>query len=120
MVSALKHETCLDKKFSIVFYLIQDSAYSLPNNATAMGSYSIPAIMSVLNNTFKRICVSFEHCKTVIIPNYPYNKWMHTTVGQQVIATWYTENTINVYIPDEVVPILPDGPQHTYTFPPDT
>jgi hypothetical protein len=120
MVGPLKHDTCLDKKFSIVFYLIQDSAYSLPTNTLAMGSYSIPFIMNLLNNFFKTICVSFEHCKTVIIPNYPYNKWMHTTVGQQVLTTWYTENTINVYIPDEVVPLLPDGPQHAYTFPPDT
>lgn len=114
LVTSLKHDTCLDKKFSLVFYVIQDSLFS----KTAAGSATdIAARVNFLNTLFKRICVSFEHCKTVIIPNYTYNKWTHNVVDPIVTSTWFVENTINVYLPDEVE----SSPcQNDYAYMPDS
>ncbi|MBX3163140.1 MAG: hypothetical protein KF900_01555 [Bacteroidetes bacterium] len=92
----VKHDTCLNKKFSIVFYLIQDSTNSLPGTAS---SYSLADIVNELNTAFSRICVSFENCKTVIIPNNEYNEWKIGITDSVVMTNWYYPNTINFYIP---------------------
>lgn len=123
MVGDLKHDTCLTKKFSIVFYLIQDSLFSLTSNPTSWSLYPLSAIIASLNAVFKPICVSFEHCKTVIIPNYSYNLWKGTATGNGtfVIQNWNTPNTINVYLPDEVLSLYPDDPDFGYaTGPPNS
>jgi hypothetical protein len=99
MVYTTAHDTCLDKKFSIVFYFIQDSANSMPNNHTHTLT---AAIISTLNFVFKPICVSFENCSTVYIPVYPYNEWYAHITDQVVTSNWYTENTINFYLPTKV------------------
>lgn len=70
----LKHDTCLDKKFSIVFYVIQDSVLPVPGVGVAT-QQTLNALMTNINNVFKRICVSFTSCSTVLIPNYQYNQW---------------------------------------------
>ena len=122
MVQSLKRDTCLNKKFSIVFYLIQDSAYSLttsPTNSTYI-TYSLSAIMSTLNAAFAPICVSFEHCKTVIIPNYEFNRWRAYSNVAHVISNWFTENTICIYIPKEILDIRPDDPEYSYAYGPPT
>lgn len=122
MVQSLKHDTCLNKKFSIVFYLIQDSAFTLttsPTNTTYI-TYSLSAIMSTLNAAFAPICVSFEHCKTVIIPNYEFNRWRAYTNGAHVIANWFTENTICIYLPKEILDVRPDDPEYSYAYGPPT
>lgn len=113
--TALPHDTCLEKKFSVVFYLIQDSAFTLPNNTASsfslintVASYSLPAIINKLNDAFSRICVSFEHCKTVIIPNYVYNRWTIGTIDSVVLRNYYSENTINVYMPTLLLNPQPD------------
>lgn len=126
MVNTLKHEICLDKKFSIVFYLIQDSMYSLPNNPPPpnnpnhITSYSLPAIVNLLNTAFSPICVSFEHCKTVIIPDYNHNTWKAFGNGAMITSTWYTENTINVYIPAVIDPTFFDPIEKAYAYSPPT
>lgn len=101
----VQHDTCLNKKFSIVFYLVQDSLNSLPNN---INTYSLSSIISTLNAVFSRICVSFENCKTIIIPNNEYNKWKVTITDSVVISNWYYPNTINIYIFSPPPP--PDDP----------
>jgi len=118
MVNTLLHDTCLDKKFSVVFYLIQDSAFKLTSNPATHTSYSITYIMNTLNNIFRPICVSFEHCKTVIIPNYSYHRWKEKPSGQQVLKNYYTENTINIYLPDKIEAPYPDIMDHSYCYAP--
>ncbi|WP_317897522.1 hypothetical protein [Aurantibacillus circumpalustris] len=123
LVNTAKSDTCLNKKFSIVFYLIQDSAYSiltaLPSNPNSLASYQLGSIINLINAAFDPICVSFEHCKTVLIPNYPHNKWRASGNGYSIINTWFTDNTINVYIPKEIIPPFGDEPL-AYTYPPPT
>lgn len=119
LVNTLKHDTCLDKKFSIVFYLIQDTANSLPNTPpNNVQSYNLNQIINLLNNTFSRICVSFEHCKTVIIPDHSHNRWKATINGNMITSTWYTDNTINVYIPEEIDPPYYESNEKTYAYEP--
>ena len=124
LITTTKSDTCLDKKFSIVFYLIQDSAFSIlttpPSNPNSLASYQLGGIINKINEAFAPICVSFEHCKTVLIPTYPDNKWKGYGNGYAIVNTWYTENTINVYIPAEINPPyvdIPDGFSYAYAPP---
>lgn len=103
LVNYLDHDTCLDKKFSVVFYIIQDSIYQ-PGNATPG---TLNQMITKMNQVFKPICVSFENCSTVFIPNYPYAKWRRTSIEPVVTSNWYTEKTINIYVVDSVKP--PNG-----------
>ncbi|MES2680515.1 MAG: hypothetical protein V4635_11545 [Bacteroidota bacterium] len=94
----LGHDTCINKQFSIVFYIVLDSNYSVMS-ATQQ---TLDAIIDTLNATFKPICVSFASCSTVLIPNYPYNRWLKYTTDTVVTSNWYTDKTINFYIVDSV------------------
>ena len=118
------HDTCLSKKFSVVFYLIQDSLGSLPNTPSTntahyINTFALPQIINILNTAFAPICVSFEHCKTNIIPNYSYNKWTAGSTDSVVLANWYTEKTINIYIPAKEFLSAPitDSTAYTPVFP---
>lgn len=115
LVTTLDHDTCLNKQFSIVFYIVLDSNYNV-RTATPL---ALKEIIDTLNSTFKPICVSFVNCSTVFIPNYPYNRWKRSTTDPQVTANWYTEKTINLYIVDS---ILPEGQYEdtkgSYAYPP--
>ena len=100
MVTTLKHDTCLNKKFSVVFYVILDS------NSTWGGNNMVPADLNTcianLNNAFKPICVSFLNCSTVVIPVFPYNGWRDDITEPVVTANWYTDKTINIYLVDTI------------------
>jgi hypothetical protein len=99
--STLPHDTCLNKKFSVVFYLIPDSSF-YPINQTALNNIITTTLTGFINNAnavFKRICVSFENCSTVVIPNYPFKDWVQNVVEPVVTANWYTDRTINFYLP---------------------
>lgn len=101
-----------------MFYLIQDSSYSI--NATTLPniiSNTLTPLIDNLNTAFKKICVSFQNCSTVVIPNYPYNQWTRNIVDPVVTANWYTDKTINFYIPKNVFN-LPANEQGGYTYPP--
>jgi hypothetical protein len=98
LVSSLKHDVCVNKKFSIVFYVVADS------NKT-WGSVSpndLDSSIALLNRTFRRICVSFMNCSTVVIPNYVYNKWDTTITEKMVIGNWHADSTINIYLPTTI------------------
>lgn len=120
----VRHDTCLTKKFSVVVYLIQDSLYQLtfpPATNTALATYSLAAFFTKLNATFSTICVSFEHCKTIIIPNHSHNIWNARRNGNDLVREWNTENTICLYIPDSIPQVnTPDNPTDDYTFTADT
>ncbi len=98
LVNTLDHDTCINKQFSIVFYIVLDSNYSV---VTATQP-TLDAILDTLNRLFKPICVSFVSCSTVFIPNYPYNKWQKAITDPLVTSNWYTDKTINLFIVDSV------------------
>jgi hypothetical protein len=110
----LLHDTCLRKKFSIVFYVILDSSYS----SGAINTATLNALVDSINNKFKKICVKFENCSTVFIPNHSYSKWSRTSTEMVVTASWYTDKTLNYYIVDSIKnnPLEANG----YTFSPKT
>lgn len=119
MVSgALAQDTCLNKKFSLVFYVIQDTLNSI-NAATLptlVATYITPKV-NALNAVFNPICVSFEHCRTVLIPNYSLNAW-DDNEEVEAISNWYAVKTINIYLfrPDMILnATCPPG----YTYRPD-
>ncbi|MCC6372188.1 MAG: hypothetical protein IT236_14385 [Bacteroidia bacterium] len=113
MVQSMDHDTCLDKKFSVVFYLINDSNFTY--NASTLPTVittDLTPVINLLNATFKRICVSFENCSTVVIPDYNYNKW--DLVAENVVTNiWFTENTINIYVP-KVITYSPCQSDYAY------
>lgn len=124
LLNRVRYDTCLTKKFSVVVYLIQDSMYQLtvpPLTNTALATYSLNAFFAKLNATFSSICVSFEYCRTIIIPNYSHNIWNAGRNGNDVIREWNAENTICLYIPDSIPSVnTPDNPTDDYTFHADT
>jgi hypothetical protein len=103
----------LNKKFSIVFYVVLDSNYSVGQATPA----NLNTLVNNLNNAFKKICVSFVNCSTVVIPHYPYEEWDKTTVEPIITANWYTEKSINFYIPKSISG-LPANETGGYTYPP--
>lgn len=114
-VKTIDHDTCVDKKFSIVFYIILDSNYTVGTTTPL----TLSNVIDTLNSTFKPICVSFENCSTVLIPQYPFRKWRKAITDPVVTSNWYTHNTINIYIVDTIkdlisIPEFGGG----YTYPP--
>lgn len=104
MVTTLKHDTCLNKTFSIVFYVVLDSG-QLPSVLPGPGNATPAALNTMitsLNAAFKRICVQFLNCSTVYIPNHPFNNWTKNIVDPIVTSNWYTDKTINVYFASQV------------------
>ncbi len=115
MVTTLKHDTCLNKKFSIVFYVVLDSLTPpTPGMATPV---ALTSMVNNLNSVFKRICVQFLNCSTVYIPNHPFNQWTKNIVDPIVTSNWYTDKTINVYFADQVSG-MPANELFGYAYPP--
>jgi hypothetical protein len=88
-------DTCLDKKFSIVFYFPNDSLLS---KTPASFAASTNGLISTLNNAFRKICVSFVACSTVIIPHWTFNTWRYPYTENVAMGGWYTPSTINLYL----------------------
>jgi hypothetical protein len=117
----LPQDTCLNKKFSVVFYVILDYANSLPgtppaNVATYLATYPFSTVINQLNTAFARLCVTFENCKTVAIPNYTYNTWQAGIIDSVIVDNWYTPNTLNIYIPTNLTSGYPID-AHAYASP---
>lgn len=116
LTSTLRHDTCLDKQFSVVFNIVLDSngvmtPTTIPNDLNTM--------MVNMNAIFKRICVSFTSCSTVLIPQYEYRKWKKNIADTIITASWYTDKTINVYVVfDVVIPDPTNLEAEGYTYPP--
>ena len=103
LVANLNHDTCLNKKFSVVFYVIADSNYTWgPPGGPALSPAALSSCISNLNAAFKPICVGFLNCSTVVIPNYPYNRWWQNITHPIVTANWRTINCINIYLVDSI------------------
>jgi len=92
-------DTCVNKKFSLVIWMIQDSAGL--RNASTIAPF-IDTLIGALNQAFSRICVSFEKCSTSFIPHYTFDSWAFPSTDQAAIPSYYVSKTINVYIPFEL------------------
>ncbi len=123
-MQTVRGDTCLDKKFSVVVYLINDSIYSLTTpslQVAALSAYSLTQTFTQLNQKFSSWCISFEHCKTVYVPNHTYNLWSTKRNGINCIREYNTENTICLYIPDSILnPYQHDPPYDDYGYGADT
>lgn len=93
-----RQDTCLAKQFSIVFYVVLDSN-SLPGIATPA---TLQNVINNINSKFNNICVSFLNCSTVYIPHYRLNGFYPESTTTLITSSWYTPNTINVYVVDTV------------------
>ena len=102
----LEHGICLEKQFSIVFYIVLDSTnVSSPNypNLGIASPANLDSIVKWANEAFKPICVSFVSCSTVYIPNFNYGKtWLKNSTEGHVTSTYYTDKTINFYLVDSL------------------
>jgi hypothetical protein len=117
-LDTLIHGLCLEKKFSIVFYILLDSTLSTNPTSAAIvpvASSTLAALVAELNNTFKPICVSFENCSTVYIPNFSYSRtWNINPTESYVTANYYTDKTINIYFADTVASVGNEYVGYTY------
>jgi len=111
----VKQDTCLDKKFSIVYYVVLDSS-GVPFASAA----AINSLTTRLNNVFSKICVTFLNCSTVYIPIFPYKGWRRATTEAIVTGTWYTDKTINFYVVDTAYYDPVSQEAEGYTYPPTT
>jgi hypothetical protein len=112
LVTSIKQDTCINKKFSLVFYVTLDSNYHWGQGQSStpppfLTPSNIAAGVSALNAAFSRICISFMNCSTVVIPNYNYNTWTQNNFETIVTNSWYTPKTINVYVPADI--LIPSG-----------
>lgn len=99
--SLLPHDTCLNKKLSIVFYVFLDSMYN-PGVTAA----NINTCITNLNKYFKPICIKFEACSTQYIPEHEYNKWDKPNHEFKITGNsynYFTDKTINIYLVDNIV-----------------
>lgn len=99
LVSTLRHDTCLNKKFSIAFHVVLDS------NGTwgSISPSTLNGCINSLNGAFSRICVSFASCHVDEIPNYTYNHWYMASTEASIAASYNMQNVINIYLADSIV-----------------
>lgn len=117
------HDTCLNKQFSLVFYILLDTI--VPGNPGYPGvgmatPTNIASIVNTVNDVFKPICVSFGNCSTVYIQNFQKGKWRKSITEPIVTGNYYTENTINIYLTqtDSLDLGFTNTEKEGYTYPP--
>jgi hypothetical protein len=87
------HDTCLNKKLSIIFHVVLDSS-----NNTGIAPSDLTTCVNNLNNYFKRICITFMNCSTNYIPNFNYNQWDGQIHEPMVLPNYYVDSCINIYV----------------------
>jgi hypothetical protein len=92
-VSYQPHDTCLNKKLSILFHVVLDSS-----NNTGIVPSDLTTCVNNLNNYFKRICITFMNCSTNYIPNFNYNQWNGPIHEPMVFPNYYVDSVINIYV----------------------
>jgi hypothetical protein len=97
LVSTLKHDTCLNKKFSIVFYVVAE-----PSGSWGLSQANLDTAVARLNRAFAPICVSFMNCSTAVIPNHVYNDWIRPDTEKYIVPNWHTDKTISIYLPSSI------------------
>lgn len=92
------HDTCLNKKLSIVFHIVLDST-----NAPGVTPADLATCIDTLNSFFKRICITFMNCSTNYIPNFNYNEWRDIEHEPVVFDNYYVDSTINIYLVESII-----------------
>ncbi len=107
LVTTLKHSACLNKKFSVIFYVVLDST-------GLWGAGLTPSVLNTcitnLNNAFAPICVSFQQCTVITIPNFNFNKWRNDSTEIYVKQNFYSDKTINIYLAENIIYTPPPSP----------
>lgn len=82
---------CLDKKFTIVAHVVQDTFM-----APGIMDQEIFAAVDTLNKDFAPICVSFEVCEINVIENFQYNE-LEDGELDELIDLEHKQRRINVF-----------------------
>jgi len=119
-LDTLKHNICVNKQFSVVFYIVLDTLVTGPSPGLGFATpTNIAYMMSEVNEAFAPICVSFSTCGVYIIPNHNYGKsWTKSGIEPAVTAAYYTDQTINIYLVDSCFIGLGNLEPEGYTYMP--
>ncbi len=93
---------CIDKTFSIVVHIVNDSLHQ-PGITEAV----IRSTLIGLNKEFAPICVSFDICEFKYIDNFAYNKMEEPKNWPELQTQYNVKNRINIYYVDNI--IIPAG-----------
>lgn len=88
---------CLDKQFTIVAHMIQDTSGNI--NITEQ---DVLTLIDTLNVYFAPICASFSVCEFRVIENYQYDAPLNENEFQEMINKYNEEYRINLYFSDLV------------------
>ncbi len=89
---------CIDKTFSIVAHIVNDSLHK-PNITEA----AIRASLIALNKNFAPICVSFEICEFRYIENFSYNEIKEKENWIELQNQFHVKNRINIYFVQKII-----------------
>ncbi len=89
---------CLDKSFSIVVHIVNDSL-----KAPGVTEAAIQATIPALNANFAPICVSFSICEFRYIDNFSYNKLHSEKTWPEVQNQYNLKNRINLYYVTDII-----------------
>ena len=90
---------CLDKEFSVVVHIVQDSLGGAYHDST-----SIKAAIKSLNPLFNPICASFTVCEVRFINNFQYSilDGPDDTKWDEMQIKYHVDNRINMYFVREL------------------
>ena len=83
---------CLDKKFSVVAHLVEDS---LGNSVITEAD--ILSNIDTLNRYFSPICVSFEVCEFKYIKDWRYDEFNVDSHWVEMQVKYHEEERINIF-----------------------
>lgn len=116
--------TRIDRKLTITAWLINQEDGSPPNDLEE----DINLAIDSLNIIFEPIGLEFEICEFTSIPNWNFNEFEVEVWEEELLAVYYQPNTINLYLPDEIIrggsniggfAYMPGGPDAIYVATPD-
>ncbi len=88
---------CLNKKFTIVVHFVQD----IEGNTNIEEEKVINDVVA-MNDFFDEICVSFEICEFLTIPNHNYDTLNREIEWPQMVTDYHQSNKINIFYLDFV------------------
>ncbi|MEM1323755.1 MAG: M43 family zinc metalloprotease, partial [Bacteroidota bacterium] len=91
LVTKQKRLPCLNKSFSIIAHIVQDSL-----GEVNVDPDDIQAGIDTLNKNFANICVSFEICEFRIIENFQYDT-LSNPEWEELQVKYHERNRINMF-----------------------
>jgi hypothetical protein len=83
---------CIDKEFSVVLHIVQDSL-----GATNLNMTDVEDDFESLNDYFADICVSFKVCEERIIENWWYDEHSQEEHWGELQTLYHQKNRINIF-----------------------